>query len=192
MRAGWVRRSLAIVIALGTGILIGGLVIPASNGQAATLKVYSLTVAGTDVHSLNPSWLPAFVDGGGVQAVNNGAGYQGNTYFEASLDLPVGAKVTSVAISYKTGDFPRATSQFAFGSYSPSTRGTQQAFTVTAPVTGTPSTYTKSGNPLVTTVSGRRYVLDWLFEGTASSPSSDLDTFYGATVKYTCTAPCVP
>jgi hypothetical protein len=150
-------------------------------------------VAGTDVHSLNPTWQPGFVDGGGVQTIDTGApGYEGNRYFEASLNLPVGAKVTSVAMSYQSGGFPGAKDQFAFGSYSPSTRATQQVFDLTAPHVSAPSTFTKTGHPLATIATGRRYVLDWLQAGSASAPASELGTFYGATVNYTCAAPCVP
>lgn len=185
---------LPIVVALGVGTLIGELVLPASSGEAATAKVYSITVAGTDVHALNPYFLPAFVDGGGVQTIDMGGPYEGNKYFEASIGLPVGAKVTSVAIYYKSGSFRGASDQFAFGSYSPSTLVTQQVFVASPPLATTASTFTKTGQPLVTTVAGRRYVIDWLadHEGSGAAPSAEFGTFYGATVKYTCAAPCVP
>ena len=163
-------------------------------GEAATAKVYSFTVAGADVHNLNPYFLPVSVDAGEVQTIDTGGPYEGNRYFEASLALPVGAKVTSVAIYYKSGNFQGACDQFAFGSYSPSTRVAQPVFVASPPLATTASTFTKTGQPLVTSAPGRRYVIDWLgdHEGSGATPSADFGTFYGATVKYTCTAPRVP
>jgi hypothetical protein len=66
-------------------------------------------------------------------------------------------------------------------------------FNITAPTADWPSTFTKTRQTLATISAGRRYVLDWLIEGTSQVPTpNELGTFYGATVKFTCTAPALP
>ena len=165
---------------------------PRSSG-AATSTTYSLTVNGTDVVTLNPREVPVFVDGGGVQATSNSTDNRdtalGPSYFEVHLDLPVGAKVTAVAISLSGISEPPGT--YVFGSYSPSTKHTVQVFAI-SPGSSAFRTVTKTGNPLATVASGRRYVLDWDYPSLSTGVAGSDGTFYGATVKYTCTAPCVP
>jgi len=55
----------------------------------------------------------------------------------------------------------------------------------------------RTGTPIATVTANRRYVLDWFFAfnlqaGYTAAAAAAAPKFYGATVKYTCTAPCVP
>jgi hypothetical protein len=183
-----VRRALAFAVAA----LLGGLAATALSvpdlGDAATATTYSLTVSGTDAVTLNPRVVPLSNGGGAVEASGGGASVgTGAPFFEVHLDLPVGAKVTSVAISYQTLIVVDPGS-FTFGSYSPSGGPTNQIFTITpASSDGVVKTSGRRGDPLTTVAAGRRYVLDWGY-GAPGRPAA----FNGATVKYTCVAPCVP
>ena len=192
------RRWMPVLLALGAGIVVGSVALPTASGEAATAKVYSLTVAGTDAHALDPHLQGAFVTGGGVTAVelpDMQWSVPSSDYLEVSLGLPVGAKVTSVAISYAPSEqrtFDSGT--YTFGSYAPGNLSTQQIFTVSSPalVQSVPATSTNAVQG-VTIAAGRRYVLDWKFPAFSTLPIPNGDgTFYGATVKYTCTAPCTP
>jgi hypothetical protein len=156
--------------------------------------VYSKTLTGSDMRSLNPSVLPGFVDGGGVGATDNsGADYTGNNYFEAPLDLPTGAKLTSVAISY-AGDFPPSgAGTYSVGSYAPATLATQPVRTIEPADAGSVKTVTRTGNPILTVAANRRYVLDWHYPNVViGNGSPGAGVFYGAVIKYTCAAPCAP
>jgi hypothetical protein len=187
-----VRRALALAVAA----LLGGTAavafsVPGSSG-AATSTTYSVTVAGTDAHSLSPGYAPMFVDGGGVQVNSSSTASKEHRILEAAIPLPVGARVTSITIGY-SGCYFDAVGKYVFGSYAPATRVTAQVLTIAPTVSCSPKTITKSGSPITTVGAGRRYVLDWLYTGSLSGdPAPDFDTFYGATVRYTCTAPCVP
>jgi hypothetical protein len=184
------RRTLTIAAVLTAGVVVGATVIPAGNGEAATPKTYSLTVSGTDAHTLDPGDQPAFVNGGGVVAIAVHTHY-GSQYFEVGLPLPVGAKVTSIAISYQSS-YVNTTGTYFFGSYAPARLATQSVFSVTPPVSSTATSYVKTGSPITTVAAGRRYVIDWQFPMTSNSADPTIGVFFGATVKYTCAAPCVP
>jgi hypothetical protein len=190
------RRALALAVAA----LLGGLAAVAfsvpSTGGAATNTVYQQTVVGSESHSLSPYYEPAFVSHGGVIPLRVDQAHDSpNTYFESVFDVPVGAKITSLTISY-AGCVGEAGS-YAFGSYS-LTANTSALFTLTPPNSGCARTViNKTGAPLTTVTAGRRYVLDWGFvqsvtPGYTDTVLSYVSKFYGATVKYTCTAPCVP
>jgi hypothetical protein len=54
---------------------------------------------------------------------------------------------------------------------------------------------TKTGSPIVTVAAGRRYAVEWFPQITGAYPGDNgfsSGIFHGATVKYTCTSPCVP
>src|SRR5436190_1349116 len=89
-----VRRVLVplVAVALGAGACVG--TAPAATAAPVT---YSVTVAGTDTHSLDPHIQPQFLDGGGVLAVVTGS--YTLALLEANIDLPVGTKVTSIAVT---------------------------------------------------------------------------------------------
>src|SRR4051812_12966563 len=185
------RRILSLLLAAVLGACVAvAISLPSSSG-AATTTTYSLTVNGTDAVPLNPRFVPVFVDGGGTQATFSGNSdtATGPNLFETHLDLPVGAKVTSLAISLSGGlDSPGT---YTFAAYTPTTRTATQLLTFRPPV-GPFRTVTKTGSPITTVAAGRRYVLDWNFPSITPTVDKTTGIFYGATVKYTCAAPCNP
>src|SRR4051812_12864021 len=94
------RRLIAVVVAalLACAALI---VQRASSSEAAT--TYQFTVTGHDLQSLDARISPQLVPGsaGGVTGtIEDGKQPQNaQAFFEVGLDLPAGAKVTSVAIT---------------------------------------------------------------------------------------------
>jgi hypothetical protein len=113
-------------------------------------------------------------------------------YLEATLDLPAGAKVTSVAITLTNC----GGGSVDFGSYAPAA-GAFSLHTHLAVPPGTcpRRTFIKAGSPLTTVANGRRYAITWTVPsvyGWSAAPFTGASTFNGATVRYTCTAPCVP
>jgi hypothetical protein len=191
-----VRRALALAVAATLGACAAVAFSMPATGGAATATTYSFTVAGTDMVSLNPRVVPLYVGGGGVQATNgSSAALTGPDYFEAHLDLPVGARVTSIAITYAGAlDGVGSNGTFTFGSYAPAFAAGAQYFTIPVDRAATtkPKTATRTGNPITAVNSGKRYVIDWAYDGVSPGQTSATYRFYGATVKYTCTAPCVP
>lgn len=159
--------------------------------SASPATIFSITRAGTDARTLDTHVQPLFVAGGGMKGVfeapDTPITYK---YFELGLNLPVGAKVTS-AVSGKACQ--QGGAPVVFGSYAPATGHTLQNATMTVPAGCTLKTVTKTGNPITTTVAGRRYTIDFtpitlgVYPGT-----SNQDARFGATVKYTCASPCVP
>src|SRR3954447_24389069 len=96
------RRGLALAMAAVLGAC-GAVAfsVPTTGGAATTTAVYNATVAGSEAHSLSPYYAPTFVSHGGVAAFRlDSAHTSPNAYFESVFDLPVGAKITSVIISY--------------------------------------------------------------------------------------------
>jgi hypothetical protein len=185
-------------LALAVSALLGGLaavtfLVP-TVGQAASNTTYSQTVAGTEVHSLSPYFEPAFTTSGGVIPVHIDLDhYSPNQYFESAFDVPTGARITSLTVSYSGCSHVGA---YVFGSYS-LTGSTSRLFTLEPAESCGRKVITKTGAPITTVAAGRRYVLDWGFDhavlpGYTDQQASEENTFYGATVRYTCTAPCVP
>jgi hypothetical protein len=187
------RIAFITVVATLAAVLGFGQLAPA--GSAAAPTVYTRTIAGTDVHSLDPHLDWIFVPGGGatVTIEPSGANIKYN-YLEATIDLPVGAKVTSIAVTYKYCPNPSpGPASYVFGSYLPATRATVQSAVINANPSCSPTTVTKTGNPITTALAGRRYALDWSPYLSSPWPSPNPgEVFYGATIKFTCTSPCVP
>src|SRR4051794_26221033 len=96
------KTIVACVALAASAVVFGGVAFPTTSATSAVAQTFSLTVSGTDAHSLDARIKPQFIDGGGVGAVyDNGqtpAGFP--KYLELPFDLPVGAKVTSVAVTY--------------------------------------------------------------------------------------------
>jgi hypothetical protein len=181
------------VIALLAVLAVGGVAGRISSASSATPTTFSVTVAGIDSQTLDPHFRPMFDGGGGVRATLEQD--EGTIMFfnlEVGVDLPVGAKVTSVAISARTclNNVP-----VVFGSDQPTTGNAIQNVVMNV-LKGSPCravrTATKTGNPITTTVAGRRYVVDARLGAAAYPNNPSDDAFMGATIKYTCTAPCVP
>src|SRR4051794_186704 len=126
------RTAIAAIAAAGClggwGVLNQTTSASATQGgsPAATPTVYSVTYAGTDLHSLNPGIEPQLVDGGGVLAVYGSGDLTSPRFFEVEIDLPVGSKVTSVSVT-ASGCYGRPS--YVFGSYQPTTRNTLQNVT---------------------------------------------------------------
>lgn len=150
-----------------------------------------MTLSGTDAHSLDPHVGALFAPGGGVQPVSVGSPVTSSAqYFELAFNLPVGAKVTSVAVSYK--HCKSVGTDAVFGSYAPATLATVQVASLTLPATCSVRTVTKSGAPLTTVAAGRRYVIDYHSYNVDTYGSAQTNVLFGGTVKYTCASPCVP
>ena len=191
-----IRRGLALAVASVLGAVAAVAFSVPSTGGAAAATMYSLTFAGTDAHSIDYHHAPLFTAGGGVQPALVDSGTPPYApYLEMGLPLPVGAKVTSISISYVGGASSHGAGSYVFGSYQPTTRNTLQTLGLAIPNSETPRTVTRAGNPITTVVAGRRYVIDWQWStgNGGGAPFGDgFNTWYGATVRYTCTAPCVP
>src|SRR4051812_36370412 len=184
------KLVIAAVSAAMGAVVFGGVAFPTTSSGAAASQTFSLTVSGTDAHSLDARFKLQFVPGGGVTGVNEGqAPTTPYDYFELPLNLPVGAKVTSIAVTHRICSGGESTTA-VFGSYSPSTRATQQNATLSMqkPADCNPRTVTKTGNPITTTAAGRRYAIDYKNTSTDVYPGANDVTVYGATVKYTCTS----
>lgn len=145
-------RRVFIIPAVAILAFVAGVVGRPSSASPAT--IFSLTVAGTDAHTLDPHVQALFVAGGGMKGVfEESTTAMTYKFFEVGLALPVGAKVTSIAVSGKAcmGGSPAV-----FGSYAPTTGNTVQTLTMTVPGGCTLKTVTKTGNPITTIVAGRR------------------------------------
>ena len=174
-------------------LVAGGIGWSASSASSATAPTYSVTYSGADAHSLDPHFQPIFVAGGGLQGVvDSSSDATTFNYLETSLDLPVGARVTSISATYVSCPSAPLDAYLVFGSYSPTTRNTLQTSTLSAPRSCSPKTVTKTGNPITTTVAGRRYAIDFDGHVLEDYPGTGRSVFYGTTIKYTCTSPCVP
>jgi hypothetical protein len=184
------RRSFVPLFAV---LVVAGFVGRTASASPAAAKTFTYTVAGTDAHSLDPRIGPIFVDGGGVEAARPDATLpETYDFLEVGLDLPVGAKVTSLVVYYSYCIKPQFAPDFVLGSYQPATGSTQQNVVLTGSDTCARSALTHTGKPILTTVAGRRYALDYLQHTFNDYPGDRRSVFYGATIKYTCTAPCVP
>src|SRR3954454_24792140 len=140
-------RSIAIPL-VAAALATAGVVVASSQtssassaGTAAASATYGVTIAGTDLHSLDPRLWPMFAAGGGVMGVWEGSGVEPTVRaLEAGLNLPVGAKVTSIQIT-TSACAAHGTPTVVFGSYQPTTRNTIQSVNFTLPtVCGAKST----------------------------------------------------
>jgi hypothetical protein len=183
------RRVLIPVFVIVSAVV--GVVGRTTAASPAAATTYSYTVSGSDAHSLDALIDPMFVAGGGVEGVYSG-GNPAFPYLEIGLDLPVGAKVTSVASTSSYCAPGHDVPVISFGSYEPTTRNTVPNVTLTGDDACAASTVKKTGKPIVTTVAGRRYVMDYQINHLALYPGDQGSVWYGATIKYTCTSPCVP
>src|SRR5690348_247863 len=107
---------LLVVAVLAAGAL---LVQRASRSEAAT--TYQVAITGHDLQSLDGRVSPQLVPGsaGGVtSSEEEGKPSSGQVFFEGGVDLPAGAKITSVAVTMTDGDRTACLPQSVkFGSY---------------------------------------------------------------------------
>ena len=183
----------AVLLAAGGGLAA---ISAAGAARGATGTVYSRTVYGPDFRPLDSRVAAQFAPntGGGIFAVLTGD-LPRNSDFEAPVDLPVGANVTSVAFFYKdcfNDAGPHAL--YYFGSYQPAA-GT---FTYHLPeAAGTIGdctvrhTFSRAKPTIATVQADHRYVLGTdvgTFTG-PDNPSPDW-MLYGARIRYTCPTTC--
>jgi hypothetical protein len=162
----------------------------------ATTKTYTRTYLGLDFQPLDAAVFPELATntGGGIYPLALGDNINtlpDQMYFEARVDLPVGAKVTEVTF-YACG--PRGNAKFYFGAYRPSTR----SFTAVLPEANPPTStdcpagttaFTRTGRPIVTTQAGRAYHLGvHIFAIGNFRTDTPIWVLNGARVRYTCTA----
>lgn len=172
-----------------------------SAGGATTDTVYTRTFYGPDFKSLDFRISPQFLPntGGGVYGQQpSSVQWSGDYYFEAPVDLPVGANVTSVSFYYADcGPGSIELADYYFGSYKPSVG--QFAYALPASVGGHSGacgvryTFTRSKPTIATVLPDRRYVLGAhaYLHVLGDTPTTDPDwTIFGARVRYTCPSLC--
>jgi len=162
----------------------------------ATTKTYTRTYLGLDFQPLDAAVFPELATntGGGIYPIALGDNINNlpdQMYFEARVDLPVGAKVTEVTF-YACG--PSGNAKFYFGAYRPNTR----SFTAVLPEANPPTStecpagttaFTRTGNPIITTLAGRAYHLGVHILALGNFRSANpIWVLNGARVRYTCTA----
>ncbi len=192
-------RVLAVVLA----VLITSVWVAAQQADGAThaaqavrTTTYTRTYLGLDFRPLDVNVFPELASntGGGIYPIaigNDINSLPDNMYFEARVDLPVGAKVTEVTF-FECG--PAGNAKFYFGAYRPSTRGftavLPEAFPpVSTTCPGGTTSFTRTGHPLVTTLSGRAYHLGVHILAIGNFRSANpIWVLNGARVRYTCTA----
>jgi hypothetical protein len=177
---------------------------------AATVVTYTRTLAGTDFQSLDLRVYPQFITatGGGVYPLwhdPNSVVTPDNSYFEAKIDMPVGAALTSITYYYKdcgahVGTTTTAQVAYYSGFYTPSTAGFQYVRPDGNGGFGDCSkryAFTRTGNPLATIVANRRYTIGAHIIGNfalqTEPPEQANPTWYlaGATIRYTCSGSCL-
>src|SRR4051812_49120864 len=94
------HRALIASVALAAPTITGTVAWAGSALSAAAPTTYSYTLAGTDAHTLDARLGVMFFGDGGVEAVREPEAQYTSSYLELNLDLPVGAKVTSIAVTY--------------------------------------------------------------------------------------------
>jgi hypothetical protein len=187
------RWFTAAVVVLAAG---GGFAAVSAAGAArgAAGTVYSRTVYGPEFRPLDSRVAMQFAPntGGGVFAVL-ASGAPTVADFEAPVDLPVGANVTSVAFFYKDCfNSGGAHAVYYFGSYQPSVGKFTYHLPEAAGDFGTCSTrYTFSRTTATVASGSRRYVLG-ADVGTFTGPDNPNPDWilYGARIRYTCPTTC--
>jgi hypothetical protein len=191
-----VRRAGALLFVSGLVAMVAVAISTPSVTGAAASTTYATTVVGTELHSLDPHFQSKLVPntGGGAYAVYDPGVETPHPpwYLEATLDLPVGAQVTSVAITLTNC----SGGSVDFGSYAPAAGSFSLHTHLAIPAGSCPrQTFINAGSPLTTVANGRRYAITWTvtrLRTWSPDPLTFASTFNGATVRYTCTAPCVP
>jgi hypothetical protein len=164
--------------------------------RAATTTTFTRTYVGLDFRPLDAVVFPELASntGGGIYPIALGDDINNlpsELYFEARVDLPVGARVTEVTF-FVCG--PAGNGAFYFGVYRPGTRAFTAALPEAKPPVSTqcPSgtrAFTRTGNPIVTTAAGRAYHLGvHIFAIGNFRNANPIWVLNGARVRYTCTA----
>ena len=168
----------------------------ADSAARATATTFTRTYAGLDFRPLDVNVFPELASntGGGIYPLAIGDDINSlpdKMYFEAQVDLPVGAKVTEVTF-FVCG--PAGNAKFYFGVYKPNTLG----FTAALPEASPPATtqcpagtaaFTRTGSPIVTTAAGRVYHLGVQVLALGNFRTDNpIWVLNGARVRYTCTA----
>jgi hypothetical protein len=183
----------AVVLAAGGGLAA---VSAAGAARGAAGTVYSRTVYGPDFRPLDSRLAAQFAPntGGGVFAVLIGD-LPPVRDFEAPVDLPVGANVTSVAFFYKDCfNDGGAHALYYFGSYQPSAGKFTYHLREAAGNFGNCTiryTFSRARATIATVLVDRRYVLG-ADVGTFTGPDNPNPEWilYGARIRYTCPTTC--
>jgi hypothetical protein len=183
----------AVLLAAGGGIAA---VSAAAATRGAASTIYSRTVYGPDFRPLDSRLAAQFAPntGGGVFAVLTGE-LPPVRDFEAPVDLPVGANVTSVAFFYKDCfNSGGAHALYYFGSYQPSAGHFTYHLPEAAGDFGTCTTrysFARTKATIATVQVDRRYVLG-ADVGTFTGPDNTSPDWilYGARIRYTCPITC--
>jgi hypothetical protein len=164
--------------------------------QAAITTTHTRTYLGLDFRPLDAMVFPELASntGGGIYPIAMGNDINNlpdQMYFEARVDLPVGARVTEVTF-FVCG--PAGNGKFYFGGYQPGTRTFTAALPEASPPVSTQCpagtrAFTRKGNPIVTTRAQRAYHLGvHIFAIGNFRTASPIWVLNGARVRYTCTA----
>jgi hypothetical protein len=161
-----------------------------------TTTTYTRTYLGLDFMPLDAVVFPELASntGGRIYPIAIGDNIYNrpdNMYFEARVDLPVGAKVTEVTF-FVCG--PSGSAKFYFAAYQPQTR----TFTAVLPEAFAPVStqcpagtraFTRTGSPIVTTTAGFAYHLGVHILAIGNFRlANPIWVLNGARVRYTCTA----
>lgn len=196
-RFGFRRCVLPVVLALlASAVWLTAGQSDGAAAKAAKKTTYTRTYLGLDFRPLDTNVFPELATntGGGIYPLALGANIDSlpdQMYFEARVDLPVGAKVTEVTY-FVCG--PAGNARFYFGAYRPGAG----SFTAVLPERNPPTTttcpagstaFTRTGKPIVTAQAGRAYHLGVHILAIGNfRTDTPIWVLNGARVRYTCTA----
>jgi hypothetical protein len=192
--------SVVLQFVLSSAIALAGIAGLSSGrlglAQAATTQSYVKTLVGLDFHSLDQAVFAELAPntGGAMYPValgDNVNNLPSHMYFEARVELPVGARVTDVTF-YACG--PSGNTSYYFGDYDP-VAGAFQALLpeAHAPTSTCPQlrTLKQTGSPIATVAAGRSYHLGIeVFVVGNFRINTPIAMLKGARVRYTCTSAC--
>jgi hypothetical protein len=190
-----VLRRIGVVVSavllVGAGMAIAGVAGANQRGPATT---HTLTLGGLDFHSRDYRSFPQLLpdSGGGVYRLEAYGAHTDYVSFEAGVDLPAGASVTSVQYVYKDCSHASGYGRFYFGSYALGVGFTYHVPEAPLTVTDcTRATVRRTLDPPLVLSAARRYVVgvrDALWYGQVRT--DPLFLIYGARVRYTCPNGC--
>jgi hypothetical protein len=195
-----VNRRAAMSVTMAVLIAVGWLAARVSDGsvRAVTIPTYTRTYLGLDFRPLDVNVFPELASntGGGIYPIAIGNDINDlppEMYFEARVELPVGANVTEVTF-FECG--PAGNAKFYFGAYQPNTR----AFTAVLPEAYSPVAttcptgthqFTRTGSPIVVTTGAQAYHLGVHIFALGNFRVTDpIWILNGARVRYTCPTAC--
>ena len=193
--------GLALIVASGTAVVSATL--SQSDAATAVTTSYSRMLIGADFRSLDVRIGVQFIpnSGGNVypRFLDDGSHTIPAPNLEASLNLPVGANITSVRFYYRDcGYYPGdgqvyANGNFYAGYYTPSTSSFAYVINQTHGVLACGlRNFVKSGTPLAVVGANRQYVVGAYMIGEVDSVATNDPPFVlaGAKIVWTCPTGC--